>query len=79
MDGRSAWAELMRRLGDHGVGSQVHYIPLYRQPYFRDRYGQAPLPGSEAFYGGALALPLFPAMDDGDVDRVVRALAQVLG
>ena len=72
-------ADAMRRMADLGVGSQVHYIPLYRQPYFRDRYGQGPLPGAEHFYEGVLALPLFPAMSDDDVERVVQALERALG
>lgn len=71
-------ARVMRDLAAQGVGTQVHYIPLYRQPYFRDRYGQGPLPGAEAFYEGVLALPLFPAMSDGDVARVADALMAVL-
>ncbi len=69
---------VMRRLGERGVGAQVHYIPLYRQPYFRARYGRPPLPGCEAFYARVLALPLFPAMRDDDVERVVEALAHAL-
>ena len=71
-------AEVMRRLSAEGVGTQVHYIPLYRQPYFKDRYGEMRLLGAEAYYARALALPLFPAMQDGDVDRVVDALTRAL-
>jgi len=71
-------AELMRALEKRGVGVQVHYIPLYRQPYFRRLYGDMRLPGAEAYYARVLALPLFPAMTDADVDRVVRALAEVM-
>ncbi len=72
-------AELMRRLAAQGIGTQVHYIPLYRQPYFRKLYDEMRLPGAEAYYARVLALPLFPAMLDEDVDRVVGALAGVLG
>ena len=61
-----------------GIGTQVHYIPVYRQPYFRNRYGDMRLPGAEAFYARVLALPLFPAMQDGDVERVAAALAGAL-
>ena len=57
-------AELMTRLAAEGVGTQVHYIPLYRQPWFRARYGRMRLPGAEAYYARVLALPLFPAMQD---------------
>lgn len=76
--GRSR-AELMRALAAHGVGSQVHYIPLPRQPVFqRHAQGQS-FPGAEAFYARVLALPLYPAMADSDVDRVAAALRAVLG
>jgi UDP-4-amino-4,6-dideoxy-N-acetyl-beta-L-altrosamine transaminase len=72
-------AEAMRRLSAEGVATQVHYIPLYRQPWFKTRYGEMRLPGAEAYYARVLALPLFPAMRDGDVDRVVEALVRALG
>jgi UDP-4-amino-4,6-dideoxy-N-acetyl-beta-L-altrosamine transaminase len=67
-----------RDLIAQGIGVQVHYIPLYRQPYFKARYGPMRLPGAEAFYAAVLALPLFPAMADGDVERVLQALAATL-
>lgn len=72
-------ADVMRRLQALGVGTQVHYIPLYRQPYFQRRLGDMRLPGAEAWYDRVLALPLFPAMADDDVLRVVGALVQCLG
>ena len=72
-------AAIMRGLAARGIGTQVHYIPMYRHPYFVRRQGAMRLPGAEAYYAGALALPLFPAMADEDVDRVVEALFSVLG
>jgi len=71
-------AALMRGLADAGIGSQVHYIPVHRQPYYRERYGARDLPGAMRFYERALSLPLYPAMADSDVDRVVEALAGAL-
>ncbi len=62
-----------------GIGTQVHYIPVHRQPYYAKRYGVADLPGADAWYRRCLTLPLYPAMADGDVDRVVDALAGILG
>lgn len=72
-------AEVMAALGAQGIGSQVHYIPVHRQPYYRERYGDLDLPGAEAWYDRCLSLPLYPGMDDGDVDRVVTALSVALG
>ncbi|MGE0254666.1 MAG: UDP-4-amino-4,6-dideoxy-N-acetyl-beta-L-altrosamine transaminase [Alphaproteobacteria bacterium] len=69
---------VMRRLRAVGVGSQVHYIPVHCQPYWRARCGVTSLPGAEAYYRRALSLPLFVGMTAGDVDRVVDALADAL-
>jgi UDP-4-amino-4,6-dideoxy-N-acetyl-beta-L-altrosamine transaminase len=71
--------EVVDALKARGVGSQVHYIPVHRQPYYASRYGALDLPGAEAWYARCLSLPLYPGMADEDVDRVVAALAEVLG
>lgn len=70
--------EVVDGLAARGVGSQVHYIPVHTQPYWRARCGEQSLPGAQAWYARCLSLPLFPAMDDGDVVRVAEALAAVL-
>ncbi|HEY5007475.1 MAG TPA: UDP-4-amino-4,6-dideoxy-N-acetyl-beta-L-altrosamine transaminase [Caulobacteraceae bacterium] len=72
-------AEVMAGLAARGIGSQVHYIPVHRQPYYRDRYGDLDLPGADAYYARCLSLPLYPGMTENDPDRVVEALAEVLG
>lgn len=69
---------VMERLKARGVGSQVHYIPVPWQPWWRDRVGPLALPGAEAWYRRALSLPLFPAMNDHDPKRVVDALQESL-
>lgn len=71
-------AVVMAALRARGVGTQVHYIPVHRQPYWRKRYGDLTLSGADAYYARTLSLPLFPAMADADVDRVVVALEKVL-
>lgn len=76
--GRSR-ARVMADLRARGIGSQVHYIPVHRQPYWRRRYGELALPGVDGHYARTLSLPLFPSMADTDVDRVVTALAGALG
>lgn len=71
---------VMRRLAEAGIGSQVHYIPVHRQPYYARRYPGTDLPGADAYYARCLSLPLFAAMTEDDVARVVTALsAAILG
>ena len=78
------WSEIRRRVFDGlraaGIGVQVHYIPIYRHPYYRDVVGapQDACPTAEEYYAGAISLPMFPGMTDGDVDRVATELRAVL-
>jgi len=71
-------SHLMRALRERGIGTQVHYIPVHMQPYYRKRYGDLVLPGADRYYEGALSLPLFYGMCEEDVDRVVSDLTEIL-
>ncbi|MFO1013984.1 MAG: UDP-4-amino-4,6-dideoxy-N-acetyl-beta-L-altrosamine transaminase [Caulobacteraceae bacterium] len=72
-------AGVVEALRLRGVGSQVHYIPVHQQPYYRGRYGALDLPGAQAWYDRCLSLPLYPGMTEQDVDKVAAALAEALG
>ena len=68
-------------LRDAGIGTQLHYIPIYRHTVYRDRgYAGAEeqMPEAERYYREALTLPMFPAMRDEDVARVVHELRRLL-
>ncbi|MBT6284308.1 MAG: UDP-4-amino-4,6-dideoxy-N-acetyl-beta-L-altrosamine transaminase [Rhodospirillaceae bacterium] len=67
-------ATLMNTLRDAGIGTQVHYIPVHTQPYYRAVYGNLDLPGAEAFYQRCLSLPFYPGMTEADAARVVDSL-----
>lgn len=69
---------LMRHLAGQGIGTQVHYIPVHRQPYYARRNPGLSLPGADAYYAGCLSLPLSADMTEDDVHRVVGALAAAL-
>jgi UDP-4-amino-4,6-dideoxy-N-acetyl-beta-L-altrosamine transaminase len=71
--------QLVRALEDRGIRTQVHYIPVHRHPYYRERYGNLALPGAEAYYRRTLSLPLFVGMNEDDVDYVAQNLKELLG
>lgn len=58
------------------IGVNVHYIPVHLHPYYRKRFGCGPgqCPVAEACYERCISLPMFPAMRDEDVDRVVEVI-----
>lgn len=73
-------ASVMRRLADtHRIGTQVHYIPVHTQPYWRNNFQQAALPGADAYYRRTLSLPFYIGLNEADIDRVVVGLADTLG
>ena len=70
--------KFMKALREQEIGTQVHYIPVHRQPYYRDRYGDLNLPGAEAYYSRCLSIPIYPSMSDADVHRVADALSRLV-
>ncbi len=72
--------EFMLALKDKGILTQVHYIPIHLQPYYRKRFSYKPgdYPVAENYYERALSLPLYPAMTDEDVAIVIKALRELL-
>lgn len=72
-------ARFMKVLLEQGIGTQVHYIPVHLQPYYQELNGEMFLPGAEAYYSRCLSLPIFPSMSDEDVQRVAKAIAEIVG
>ncbi|HMP74769.1 MAG TPA: UDP-4-amino-4,6-dideoxy-N-acetyl-beta-L-altrosamine transaminase [Kiritimatiellia bacterium] len=71
---------VMEELRARGVGAQVHYIPVCLQPYYRERFGFVPgqFPAAESFFARELSIPMFPTLRDDEVERVIRALVEIL-
>ena len=63
-------------LGDRGVGTSVHFIPVHHLDLFRRTCVVPPggLPGADRMFAGLLSLPLYPRLTDAQVDHVADAL-----
>jgi UDP-4-amino-4,6-dideoxy-N-acetyl-beta-L-altrosamine transaminase len=72
-------ARTMNALRERGIASQVHYLPVHRQPYYRRRYGEISMPGADLYYSRCLSLPLHAGMTESDVEVVVGELRGILG
>jgi dTDP-4-amino-4,6-dideoxygalactose transaminase len=72
--------EFIARLAQAGIGTSVHFIPLHLQPYWRDRYALRPeqFPVASEQFPRIVSLPIYPAMTDGDVARVIAAIRALL-
>jgi perosamine synthetase len=79
-DGAGARRRLYDRLRERGIFAQVHYVPVYRHPWYAETYGYAPglCPEAERYYSGCLSLPCFPALTDADQDRVIAEVLEAV-
>lgn len=73
-------AQVIAELLEKGVGTQVHYIPVHTQPYYTTKYGykEGDFPAAESYYAHCLSLPLFPAMMDEDIQKVICAVVDLV-
>jgi perosamine synthetase len=74
--GAPARRRLYDGLRERGIMAQVHYLPVYRHPWYQRTYGyeEGLCPSAEAFYASCLSLPCFPALTESEQDRVVAAI-----
>lgn len=72
---------LYLKLRDAGIFTQVHYIPVHLQPYYRENfaYSDGDFPVAEKYYQKELTIPMYPKMTDDDVERVIDSINAILG
>jgi len=72
--------DLIQLLSDNKIGSSVHYVPLHRHPYWRDKYElkNESFPESDKAYLSMLSIPLYTSMSDEQQDRVISVLREAL-
>ena len=68
--------ELYEYLKSKEIYSQVHYIPIHKQPYYAAKYGRQTFKNSEKYYDECLSLPLFHSMSDEDQTYVITAMQE---
>jgi perosamine synthetase len=73
-------SEIFRALRAENLGVNVHYIPVHRHPYYRERFGYkgGEYPVAEDAYERLISLPMFHAMTDQDVNDVIAAVSKVV-
>lgn len=70
--------EIFRKLKEEGIGVQVHYIPVYWQPYYQSLgYKKGLCPVAEDFYQREISIPIYPSMTDKDIQTVANKLLKV--
>jgi UDP-4-amino-4,6-dideoxy-N-acetyl-beta-L-altrosamine transaminase len=66
-------------LRNAGIGVNLHYIPIYRQPYFRKMgFSRTNFPEAERYYSEAISLPIYPDLTKSQQDRVCAMVHEAL-
>lgn len=71
---------VFERLRAEGVGVNIHYIPVYHQPYYAQMgFKAADFPEAERYYAEAITLPIYPDLSEADQGHVVKTLLSPSG
>jgi UDP-4-amino-4,6-dideoxy-N-acetyl-beta-L-altrosamine transaminase len=69
--------QVMNELASRGIGTQVHYIPVNRQPYYKALGGRT-TPNADAYYHRTLSIPMYPSLSKSDRELIVDELRNAL-
>lgn len=71
--------EVFVKLREAGINVNVHYIPVYRHPYYRENgYADVRCKNAEEIYSHLISLPLYPGLTDEQQDKVIQVLEAIL-
>lgn len=71
--------QIFNELRERGIGVNVHYIPVYTQPYYQNLgFKQGDFPNAEQYYAEAISLPMYPDLADEQIQYIYATLKEVL-
>lgn len=71
--------KIFSSLREMGIGVQVHYIPVYMLPFYRNSGNKALCPAAEDFYKREISLPIYPGLTVEDMNYVAETILKILG
>lgn len=76
---RSSKKEFFKKMREHNIGLQVHYIPIHLQPFYRNNYGfkKGDYPISEEFYKNEVSIPIYPLLENEDLEYIVKTIKEL--
>jgi dTDP-4-amino-4,6-dideoxygalactose transaminase len=72
--------QFIEALREKEIGTSVHFIPLHRHPYYRDKFGYKPedFPNASTAFERIVSLPIYPNMTEGNVRDVIVAVRKLI-
>jgi len=71
--------EFFEKMKEKNIRLQVHYIPVHLQPYYKDNFGfkEGDYPIAENFYKQEISIPMYPALEDDDLEYIVKTIKEL--
>ena len=63
-------------LKEKGINAQIHYIPVHKQPYYIEQYGEQVFKHAEEYYERCISIPIYPSLSNNDQDYVIETIVQ---
>ena len=72
--------EIMKKLKDLNIGTQVLYIPVHLQPYYLKKYNfkKGDFPNSENYYESCLSIPVFPGISKKEITYIIEKINNLI-
>ena len=72
--------QFVQKMSEAGIGTSVHYKPLHRMTYYKERYGLKPedFPNAEKTWKGNVSLPLYPFMKEVELEYICEKVTEIL-
>ena len=72
--------QFFEKMKQAGINSQVHYVPVHLQPFYKKKYGfsTGDYPIAETFYNNTVSMPVYPSLNDADVYKVLEETTNII-
>ena len=67
---------VFEKLRNEGIYVNIHYIPIYRQPYYSKHFNHNDFPNSEKYYSEAISLPIFPTLTKKQINHIYNVIKE---
>lgn len=72
--------EVIEKLKEEGIGCSVHFIPIHKHPYYKEKYGYKndAYPVANSVFEKSLSLPIYPDMTEDEIDYVITKVKEIV-
>ena len=70
--------ELIKNLKESGIGTSVHFIPIHKHPYYKDRFGykEEDYPVANRVFTRSLSLPIYPSLKEEELYYIIEKVLE---